>query len=494
MVRTMARRLTVLFALSAALLTAAVPAGAATKFTLIGHGWGHGIGLSQWGAYGYASHGWTYRQILAHYYTGTAIGQSPTGFVERVAMMNARTTVHFGASAAMQVVAEGDGSTMNLPAGSYRIEAGVTPGYERILRTSNGTIVLSGLAAPVRIVPGTAPLLLVEPSYRGFANAHWHGQLRFLLSSGNVRPVNLVGLDNYARGIVPCEESPSWPIESLKAQAVAARSYAYRTRNTDQSLGAVDATAGTADQTYCPIEREGASSSSAVAATSREIVTYQGSVAATFYSASSGGRTSTMQVSWGSSFGYPYLVGVSDRYDAAGGANPNHTWKPIAYGPIELARKFGLNGGVAAVDNAVDEPTQRITSLVIHRKGFAPVTRTSGQAFSALGLRSTYFRLLGVTVTAPPSAVKAHNFTITGRVWPRPTTKVFLQFHADGAGTWTTSATPLTVAANGTFSTVRHQSVPHYFRVVRNSAISPIVRVGMRAAKMTTPSSRLIFG
>src|SRR4029079_4297103 len=118
----------------------------------------------------------------------------------------------------------------------------------------------------------------------------------------------------------------------------------------------------------------------------------------------------------------------------------------------------------------------------------------SGQAFSALGLRSTYFRLLGVTVTAPTSVVKARNFTITGRVWPRPTTKVFLQYHAEGAGTWTTSATPLSVAENGTFRTVRHQSVPHFFRVVRNSAISPIVRVGLHAARNTTPDSRLHVG
>src|SRR5690348_1056794 len=137
----------VLLAVSAAALAAAVPSQAATTYTLIGHGWGHGIGLSQWGAYGYASHGWTYKQILAHYYTGTAIGSSPLGFTERVAMMDSKATVHFGASAKMDVVAEGDGTTGTLPAGSYRIEAGVTPGFERIWNTGSNTIVLSGLAA-----------------------------------------------------------------------------------------------------------------------------------------------------------------------------------------------------------------------------------------------------------------------------------------------------------------------------------------------------------
>ena len=41
-----------------------------------GHGWGHGLGMSQWGAYGYAKHGWTYKRILAHYYAGTTLGPS----------------------------------------------------------------------------------------------------------------------------------------------------------------------------------------------------------------------------------------------------------------------------------------------------------------------------------------------------------------------------------------------------------------------------------
>jgi hypothetical protein len=74
----------------AALLASAAPAQAGTTFTLMGHGWGHGIGMSQWGSYGYASHGWTYRQILAHYYKGTAIGQVPVGTLERVLMMDAK--------------------------------------------------------------------------------------------------------------------------------------------------------------------------------------------------------------------------------------------------------------------------------------------------------------------------------------------------------------------------------------------------------------------
>ena len=62
---------------AAAVLAGAAPAqarSAATLFTITGRGWGHGIGMSQWGAYGYAQHGWTYKAILKHYYTGIAFG------------------------------------------------------------------------------------------------------------------------------------------------------------------------------------------------------------------------------------------------------------------------------------------------------------------------------------------------------------------------------------------------------------------------------------
>ena len=58
-------------------LLLAAPAQAATKVVVTGHGWGHGVGMSQWGAYGYALHGWTYDQIVSHYYTGTELGKAP---------------------------------------------------------------------------------------------------------------------------------------------------------------------------------------------------------------------------------------------------------------------------------------------------------------------------------------------------------------------------------------------------------------------------------
>ena len=61
-----------------ALLALPTAALASTKWKVRGRGFGHGIGMSQYGADGFAQHGWNYRQVLAHYYTGTDLSQAST--------------------------------------------------------------------------------------------------------------------------------------------------------------------------------------------------------------------------------------------------------------------------------------------------------------------------------------------------------------------------------------------------------------------------------
>src|SRR3954470_19283704 len=97
----MKARILPILAVLVAALTFAAPAGAAkTRFTVRGAGFGHGVGMSQWGAYGYATHGWGYREILAHYYSDTAIGATASRTV-RVLLQGSTAVSHFsGASAA----------------------------------------------------------------------------------------------------------------------------------------------------------------------------------------------------------------------------------------------------------------------------------------------------------------------------------------------------------------------------------------------------------
>src|SRR4051795_11777369 len=72
-------------------------------FFISGHGWGHGLGMSQYGAYGYAQHGWTYDRILKHYYTGTTIGQAPISRV-RVLLVDGGKQATISSKLPLQIV------------------------------------------------------------------------------------------------------------------------------------------------------------------------------------------------------------------------------------------------------------------------------------------------------------------------------------------------------------------------------------------------------
>src|SRR5690348_5584901 len=96
----------------------APPPGTAT-FVVTGHGWGHGVGLSQYGAYGYAQHGYTYDQILAHYFPGTELGPAPLGKV-RVLLASGSATLKLGSADAF-TVRDGSGAVHDVAAGTYTL-------------------------------------------------------------------------------------------------------------------------------------------------------------------------------------------------------------------------------------------------------------------------------------------------------------------------------------------------------------------------------------
>src|SRR5690349_4522444 len=82
-----------LLATLCAVLVLAAPASAATTFTIKGAGFGHGVGMSQYGAMGYASHGWNAAQILGHYYTGTALGTTDPARKLRIRLVEETSSV-----------------------------------------------------------------------------------------------------------------------------------------------------------------------------------------------------------------------------------------------------------------------------------------------------------------------------------------------------------------------------------------------------------------
>src|SRR5919201_1246361 len=130
----------------------AAPAGSGALFLFSGHGWGHGVGMSQYGAYGYAQHGYTFQQILAHYYPGTTLGPAPVSTI-RVLLANAKKTLTISATVPFTIV-DGTGTKVTVPAGPLKLTPALDVGGKP-------------LVAPLRVLPGKgAPLTLSRP-YRG---------------------------------------------------------------------------------------------------------------------------------------------------------------------------------------------------------------------------------------------------------------------------------------------------------------------------------------
>jgi SpoIID/LytB domain protein len=448
----------------------AAPAGAATEFTLTGHGWGHGIGLGQYGVLGYAQHGWKYPQILEHYFTGTHIAPATnTAITERVLLAQGLSHVDVTFSTPAKVSASGT-AAVSLKAGHYRIQFGTTAGRIQVVNRNTGGLAMKGLVAPVVVTPVATSLQLNEPVGNWFADHHWRGPFHIHTSGHSLMLVNWVPIEKYVAAVVPNEVDPAWPTPAVRTQAVAVRSYAYATRNPG---GVYDS--GLTTQTYGPIEREAAAATAAAADTDHNVVWAGSTVATTFYSSSSGGRTSSEQASFGSSSGPSYLVPVDDPYDKAGGANPNHTWAPKGYSGLGLAHLFGYSDAVRSVDQTWDAASLRERTLTLHTSTTHTLSGIGVQ--SQLGLRSNYFRIVQMSITTNQKPVKRGGVvTVTGRVWPRPTGTVKLLRRVAGTSAWTVGAPSLTLGTGGRFTFHTTAVSSRSFKLgTSTGGISPVV-------------------
>ncbi|MGH2866649.1 MAG: SpoIID/LytB domain-containing protein, partial [Solirubrobacteraceae bacterium] len=286
------------------LVLPATAARASSTFFIRGGGAGHGIGMSQYGAYGYALHGQDYRFILAHYYTGTALATTNPGRTVRVLLATGQASFS-GASAA--------GQTGLQPSTTYQVRP-AGPSALKIVGPS-GKQVGGRFSAPLA-VSGPAPLRIAGlGSYRG--SLEFRPDRR-----GGVQTVDAVGLDDYVRGVVAGEMPSSWSPQALEAQAVAARTYAIT-----GTVGAsgYDLYDDSRSQMYGGVGSETAATDAAVAATSGQIVTYHGQPAVTYFFSSSGGYTENIENAWPGSSPEPWLKGVPDPFDGAG-HDPYHHW------------------------------------------------------------------------------------------------------------------------------------------------------------------------
>ena len=341
-------------------------AAASVSWEVLGHGFGHGVGMSQYGAYGYAQHGKGYRFILGHYYSGTTIGTLAGPRVVRVLIAVDSGDVGFsGATSAC-------GKSLSA-GGSY--EARRIGGNVQL--RSAGDKALADCGGKLRAA-GPGSVKIDGTPYRGALEV-----VPTESDGGSLNAIDALPVDQYVKGVIPNESPASWPIAALEAQAVAARSYALA----DQVEGnGFDLYADTRSQVYKGMSSEAASGNRAAESTKGQVVMYGGKIAETFFSACSGGYTESVQnVFFGPPI--PYLVGVPDPYD---GACPLHSWKLTFSGP-DISAKLGsyLDGALKRVVVTQHGVSPRIVWAKLY--GTGGVTKIRGDELeSALGAYSTW--------------------------------------------------------------------------------------------------------
>src|SRR4051812_29349385 len=293
-----------LFATLAALLALATPALGAPKttFTIRGAGFGHGVGMSQYGAMGYASHGWSAAQIVGHYYSGTSLGTTDPDRKVRVRLIEETAAVRF--SGARQ-------------AGSRKLDPAVTYTVKR-----HGLTQVALLAGSRRLATFTAPLQVAGAD--GIVTLAGRGGYRGVMEFKptvfkGLSATNVVGLEDYLLGVIAAESPASWPAEALKAQAIAARTYAITTAKSAD----FDHYADTRSQVYNGVRAETASTNAAVAATRGQVVTYNGQPVVTYFFSTSGGETESVENTPLGTEPRAWLKSVDDPYDDV---SPRHRW------------------------------------------------------------------------------------------------------------------------------------------------------------------------
>jgi len=364
-------------ALAVTSLVSAAPASAASRFVVTGRGWGHGIGMSQYGAQGFALHGWGYRRILAHYYPGTRLAAIADRTIRVLVIQHRRRVV----IASHRPYRLGDASGRAWTLRPRRLALGP---HSRVRIRGKDV----RLRLPLDVEPGASVLTVEGRAYRG--------SLRIVRDGRLLAVVNRVGLEFYVRGVVSWEMPYRWDGDALAAQAVAARSYAVSLIG---SRSAFDVYPDTRDQMYGGVGAETPTTNRAVTRTVQRVLLWNGGVARTYYSSTSGGRTQGVP-------GVAYLRAVSDPYDRI---SPHHRWGPLHYSGHRLGRLLDLPAPTAM--HVARNNDGRARSVYVRWQGGG--SKLDADVFQArLGLRSTWFWVGRVQPTRPAGAARVR---ATGR-------------------------------------------------------------------------------
>jgi stage II sporulation protein D len=428
-------------------LACAPSAHAASRLVIRGAGFGHGIGMSQYGAYGLSLQGVGYQAILARYYTGTQLARVAAEPEVRVLIRSGQHKVLFSGAARLGTQALDPAKTYNVIRGGSGLV--IRDGSKRLFTT----------APPLRVDAAGGGAVLVN----GLGG--YRGALELRPAGSGINVINAVGLENYVRGVVSAESPSAWPAEALKAQAVAARTYAITSRAGSISDG-FDQYADTRSQMYKGVAAETANTNAAVNATAGQVVTYGGQPVTTYFFSTSGGHTESIENSFVGSAPKPWLKGVDDPYDDL---SPKHRWKPITLTTAQVNKKLrGLvRGRFRRIDVLQRGTSPRVVrAQIVGTRGVTPVT--GPQLRSRFGLFDTwaYFTTVSSNGKRAPLAPET----------PAPAPPA-----APAAATTPSPTTGGTVA--GGAATVRAAGVPRH-----RAATAPVISGQIAPAK---PGARI---
>lgn len=394
----------------ASLVAGTPTAQAATSLTLVGHGWGHGRGMGQWGAYGYAvDHSWSSVQILNHFYAGTAAGTRAN------APIRVQLTAWTGKTMAVTSAAPfrvGDwgapGSGLPMVGGGSLVEVFKSGGSWYMQTWSGGCGRLEGPYGPYAIgepyvVPsGAATSLGAMLTLCGPAEQRtYRGTVGVAEVDGMTQVVNEVAMEDYLRGVVPRESPADWAsqggtdpatgrargFQAIAAQAVAARSYAWAENRKNPYWKTCDTTSC---QVYGGAGRNGVSvedarTDQAITATATVVRLRNGAVVRTEFSSSTGG--------WTAGGDFPAVEDLGDT------RSPYHTWTAtLTASQIQATYpSIGQFTGIrVTARNGLGDQGGRVLSMEVI--GTSGTVTTTGYTFQqAFGLRSYWFAPQGPT-------------------------------------------------------------------------------------------------
>ena len=387
--------------------------------TFYGKGWGHGIGLSQWGAQGWAEGAAGPRlngeQIVAKYFPGAQLALQPLSLPFRV-LLSAPSTAciartiwnvaRMESAGGMRLVNDADPSVVYAETG---------PAEPLRFTTSGSTLVVTDGWSGQRVYVGEETVTLVpkqwwDPIGIDEKGLEYRGNIQVQVrDEGNLRVVNFVSSDEYMRGALPGEMPNYWEVEALRAQAITARTYAAWRQATagDRTWDVRD---DTADQCYGGHSFESPRTTAAVESTAGEILTYAGAPIRALYSSAHGGvsenvgcvlEAERVGTTWKCADGWPYTAVVDDPAELAAydirGPNPHGLWSQFVSG-AEIRRQiiedYGVDIGRFVSMEFNMSPGGRPISVRV--RGSADWVDLKGDRFlrTTLGLKSTLVKVI----------------------------------------------------------------------------------------------------